>query len=203
MNDTCSTRQKLLETAGEVFAERGFHGATIRDICEKAGANIAAINYHFGDKERLYSEVFKYILEVDCQINPDSYKNCDDPKESLKLYIEIKIKKMLLPGKFSWKGTLMAREMVDPSPVLDEVVQNGIKPMAYDLYEIISNIINKPVDSKEVHLCGASVIGQIFFHKHGLEINKRLHPYINYDEESIKRLAEHIYKFSISALLGM
>src|SRR5688500_1118917 len=57
-NDT--TRQRLLEAAGEVFAEQGFSKATVRDICTRAGANIAAVNYHFGDKEKLYCAVVRY-----------------------------------------------------------------------------------------------------------------------------------------------
>src|SRR5712672_3065728 len=57
---TLETRQRLLEAAGEVFAEHGFRNATIREICEKAKANIAAVNYHFGDKEELYAAVFDY-----------------------------------------------------------------------------------------------------------------------------------------------
>jgi AcrR family transcriptional regulator len=54
------TRRQLLEAAGEVFAEAGFRNATVREICRRAGANIAAINYHFGDKEKLYTEVLRY-----------------------------------------------------------------------------------------------------------------------------------------------
>jgi AcrR family transcriptional regulator len=44
------TRDKILDAAGEVFAEHGFEGATIRAITERAGANVAAVNYHFRDK---------------------------------------------------------------------------------------------------------------------------------------------------------
>ena len=56
-NELTTTRQRLLEAAGQVFAEQGFRAATVRDICQRAGANIAAVNYHFGDKEALYREV--------------------------------------------------------------------------------------------------------------------------------------------------
>ena len=51
------TKARLLEAAGEEFAEKGFELARVRAICERAGANLAAINYHFGDKEQLYVEV--------------------------------------------------------------------------------------------------------------------------------------------------
>ena len=52
--ESSDTEKRLLEAAGEVFAEFGYRAATVRQICEKAGANIAAVNYYFGDKEKLY-----------------------------------------------------------------------------------------------------------------------------------------------------
>ena len=57
------TRRQLLEAAGEVFATAGFRNATVREICRRAGANLAAVNYHFGDKEALYAEVLRYAQQ--------------------------------------------------------------------------------------------------------------------------------------------
>src|SRR5208283_4886901 len=52
-------REKLIEAAGKVFAEVGFDGATVRQICSRAGIDVNAVDEHFGDKLGLYTEVLK------------------------------------------------------------------------------------------------------------------------------------------------
>ena len=56
------TRERLLHAAAEMFAEHGYRDARVRDICQRAGANIAAVNYHFGDKQRLYQEALHHAF---------------------------------------------------------------------------------------------------------------------------------------------
>src|ERR1700759_1103959 len=63
--DGSATRQHLLETAGQVFAERGFAGGTSKEICERAGTPLASVNYHFGSRESLYEAV---LIEAHRQI---------------------------------------------------------------------------------------------------------------------------------------
>src|SRR5580704_6501338 len=58
------TRDKLLDVAGRIFADRGYRAATIREICIAAGANVAAVNYHFGDKLGLYTEAVHTSLRA-------------------------------------------------------------------------------------------------------------------------------------------
>ena len=58
------TRDKLLDVAGRIFADRGYRAATIREICIAAGANVAAVNYHFGDKLGLYTEVVRQSMRM-------------------------------------------------------------------------------------------------------------------------------------------
>ena len=57
-----ATKQKLLRAASRVFVDQGFRNARIRDICQLAGANLAAVNYHFGNKKGLYREVLHSFL---------------------------------------------------------------------------------------------------------------------------------------------
>ena len=59
-----ATRRELLDAAAEVFGEAGYRNATVREICRRAGANIAAINYHFGDKEKLYADVLATLTRA-------------------------------------------------------------------------------------------------------------------------------------------
>ncbi|MCK4914347.1 MAG: TetR/AcrR family transcriptional regulator [Planctomycetes bacterium] len=65
------TREQILCAAEKLFAEKGFSGASIRDITEKADCNIAAVNYHFHGKENLYIEVFHLHMSTirDLRIN--------------------------------------------------------------------------------------------------------------------------------------
>ena len=81
------TKARLLEGAGEEFAEKGFELARVRAICDRAGANLAAINYHFGDKEHLYVEVLREAHR--CGLDPQE-KRFDpglSPAERLRAFI--------------------------------------------------------------------------------------------------------------------
>jgi AcrR family transcriptional regulator len=68
--DAQETRQRLLAAAAEVFAQRGYWEATHVEICQKAKANTAAVNYHFGSKENLYVESWKYAFEKSVEAHP-------------------------------------------------------------------------------------------------------------------------------------
>lgn len=57
MNQRDSTRDRLIAAATKLFAEKGFQGASVRAITRAARANLGAITYHFGSKERLRLEV--------------------------------------------------------------------------------------------------------------------------------------------------
>jgi len=74
-------RERILLAAGREFAERGYEAATIRDICAAAGVNVAAVNYYFGDKRRLYIESVKHAHEQRVRQLPLPEWNVEVPAE--------------------------------------------------------------------------------------------------------------------------
>jgi AcrR family transcriptional regulator len=197
------TRRQLLEAAGEVFAEVGFRNATVREICRRGNANIAAVNYHFGDKERLYLEVLRYssarALEKYPAL-PDVGPKAT-PEKKLRAFIHSFLQRIFDKGPTSWHGRLMSREMIEPTAGLDSVVEEKIRPMAVQLWKIVGEILGRPVADERVRLCSFSVVSQCVFYHHCRPVMARLYPeQPALDAAGIEKLAEHITEFSLAAL---
>jgi AcrR family transcriptional regulator len=63
VNSSASTKERILTAAEALFAQRGFEGASLRQLTAAAGVNLAAVNYHFGSKDHLVEQVFKRRLD--------------------------------------------------------------------------------------------------------------------------------------------
>lgn len=201
---TPDTRERLIEAAGEVFAERGFRDATVREICTKAGANIAAINYHFRDKSGLYLVVLKSAHERAERAFPfvfDGKPVEEAPaRDQLRAFVVITLQRLMDPGKPTWHWRLMVREMVDPTPALDELVAQSIRPKRDLIVSIVRGVVGESVPQDVVEACARSVIGQIFFHKNNRAVIERLFPNVSFDEVGQRAIGEHIARFSLAAL---
>lgn len=193
------TRQRLLEVAGEVFAERGFREATIREICERAKANVASINYHFGDKEALYRSVF------DCL--KSNVPRLDDPKfsglpaeERLHTFVEQILTGFFGEGRPTWFAKLMAHEMTEPTKVLDGLVKHYFSPNVEKLREIVRELIGGKVSESTQMLCVFSIVAQWVFYFISSNVVRRLNTSQRFEAKDIEQLADHITRFSVSAL---
>jgi TetR/AcrR family transcriptional regulator, regulator of cefoperazone and chloramphenicol sensitivity len=195
--------ESILEAAGEIFAEQGFRKTTVRDICKRSGVNLAAINYYFGDKERLYLAVLKYYRGLAVQKYPITFgiHETDTPEEKLSNFVYTFICRFLEEGKTALFGKLLAREFTESTGALDVLVEDFIRPTFIKLSSIIREIVgNKPTD-KKVELCAMSILGQCLYFRNARPIIFRLRHQEGYTSEDIEEIAEHIINFSLKGLI--
>lgn len=197
-----ATRHQLLAAAGGVFAEAGFRDATVREICRRAGANIAAVNYHFGDKEKLYAEVLRFAHGKTLEKHPVLLDVAADapPDKKLRAFVQSLLLRIFDKGPTAWHGRLMMREMIEPTAALDSLVEERIRPMAEQLQKIIAEILDCPLNDERVRPCSFSVVSQCLFYHHCQPVIVRLFPKQAFDLAGIARLADHITRFSLAAM---
>jgi AcrR family transcriptional regulator len=201
-SNSAETRQRLLVAAGEMFAEKGFHAATVRDICQRAGVNIAAVNYYFRSKEELYESVCNYSLDISLnKYSPTLNLRTDaSPEERLHTFVRSFLFSMLDQGQPSWHETLVTREMHNPTKVLDSMVETTIKPRNKLLFTIVRDLLGKSAPDDLTRQCCFSIIGQCLHYRYAQPVICRLNPKQKFDADSITRLADHITRFSLCAL---
>jgi AcrR family transcriptional regulator len=195
------TQQRLLEAAGRVFAEAGFQAAKVRDICARARANIAAVNYHFGDKLGLYREVLR---QAACGTGDTAPFGPGvpgrTPEEKLRLFVRGLLQNMYGEGRPDWSVRLMTHEMAQPSPAFAGVVEQMIRPRYEALRELVAGIIGRSEDERLTRLCAQSIIGQVTIYAHGREVIHRLWPDLRFTPQTLDEIAAHVAAFSYAAL---
>ena len=194
-----ATRQRLLDAAGEIFAEHGFRAATVRDICKRAGANGAAVNYHFGNKQQFYGAVFLYAHDCAMERHPAPTGITAKPDVRLRAFVTSFLRRILDQGRPAWHGKLMAREMVEPTGVLDLMVAKGVRPQFEFLSQVVRELVGD-LPPERLRRLGASVVAQCLFYFHARPVITRLFPELVFDDAEIAALAEHITAFSLAGL---
>jgi AcrR family transcriptional regulator len=195
------TRTRLIEAAGQEFAERGFEGATIRSICARAEANLAAVNYHFGDKERLYQAA---VLEAHRQgcVGPEvleSLGEIEDPVEALRRFVGHMLRHVFAIRDDSWQHRLFTREIMAPTAACDTLVRERIRPRFEFLNRILARL-SPELDESRRTAAAFSVIGQCIFYRMGRPITERLLGPEQLVLLDIEFLTDHITTFTLAAL---
>ena len=125
------TRQKIFEAALDAFAEEGYKRTTVRDICQQAEVNVAAINYHFGGKAELYAEVFAYLFTIEQYGLGENFRAATEAGEAEKFLRDFL--RQIIPLQQddrvrSVKRRIMLHEIFDPSEIFSELMDKYIRP---------------------------------------------------------------------------
>jgi TetR/AcrR family transcriptional regulator, regulator of cefoperazone and chloramphenicol sensitivity len=197
-----ATRVRLLEAAGREFAEKGYECARVRGICDRAGANGAAVNYHFGDKERLYIAA---VLEAHrCGFEVEGDEEALDPSsppaERLRGFIRHFLSRVLAVHEpDDWRHLLMMREMLHPTAASDILIQEAIRPRFDALVGILREFC-PAADERRMWAMAFSVIGQCLHYKMARPITERLIGPEGMALLDVEYLADHLATFCLAAL---
>jgi len=160
--DDGETRQRLVNVAAKLFGARGFSKVTVRDICQQARANVAAVNYHFDGKAGLYHEILQSAIRV-MQGTTEAAKEAGKdrpPSEQFEAYVRIFLERVV-PARESWIHQLMMREIADPTPALEMVFEQVLRPRITYLASIIARLLNCADNDPRVGRCLMSVNAQM------------------------------------------
>ena len=195
------TRDKLIEAAGQVFAERGYQAATIREICRRAGANVAAVNYTFGDKMGLYTEVLRdSVRAAQTAVMRAALDSSLSPEETIRGVIRARLMNLCGGTRPDWHFRLVMHEFSHPTPAMARVVDEGMRPIYDRVRKAVGKILGLPADHETTRLSVNSIVGQILFYTFSQPVLARLQPELKLTPDQLDRIADHIADFSLAYL---
>ncbi len=199
------TRQRLLEAAMRLFAAEGYERVTVRDLAREARTNLAAVNYHFGDKFGLYMEVAKAAVGIMWSVDDLTRPTASEPPERrLRHYIQTQVSKFTLyESGASWIHGLMQHETAGPTPAAEFIVEHAIRPRLRYLAGVVAEIMDIPDDDERV------LWGTVMVHAQCLSFlptkfrKLALTDWTPSVATSIDVVVDHITAFAIAGLTAM
>ena len=200
------TRERLIEAAGSVFAEQGYRGATMREIADRAGANLAAAHYHFGSKQDLYRAVVRAPFERLEQrlaavgaADPQRMSR-DELVALLRARVRALFETLLEPSGIH--ARLMQRELADPTTTLSFVVRRWIDPLRSDMVALLGRLA-PGLPAARLEFCARSLMGQVIFyftHRPALLVMMQRR---SYPPDFADAVTEHVVAFTLGGLEGL
>jgi TetR/AcrR family transcriptional regulator, regulator of cefoperazone and chloramphenicol sensitivity len=205
--DAQETRQRLLAAAAEVFAQRGFWETTHVEICERAKANTAAVNYHFASKENLYIEAWKYSFERSLEAYPPEGGVAPEAPVQERLHGRVLAFMRRIADPNNHEIEIMHKEMANPTGLLAETLQQAIEPMRRGIRAIVQELLGDGAGEQQISFCAMSLMGQCFgpmLHLRRAKMvpgaGRPVGPPFDFD---VEELADHVTQFTLAGIRGI
>ncbi|MCX7050127.1 MAG: CerR family C-terminal domain-containing protein [Candidatus Sumerlaeota bacterium] len=200
-----NSRERILEAAAQVFGQRGYKAATIREICRAAGVGVASVNYYFRNKESLYLAILEDLIRDGFEKYPMDHGI--DAMAPLAVQLRVFIRSFLLrmagdrslPGGAE-RSLLLAREIAEPSPAMNALVERYLKTQKKYLITIVKKLLGPRAPIERVHLCALSIVGQCLQYVYAWRMIERMGVSPGWDEAAMERVARHIAQFSMGGI---
>jgi AcrR family transcriptional regulator len=195
------TRWRLLQAATEVFAEVGYHAATTREICRRAGVNLASIHYYHGDKAALYREVFRLPFLSECNV----FATLDISQASLAEALFCFYGWLFPPTSaddpmLQLFMRLHAREEAEPSGVLDDAMVQAFRPNHEKLLALLCREFGLKKPDAEVDRLSFSLVGLATVYFHNRAAVNHFAPHLIKGKQAKETMAQRLVGYAVALI---
>jgi TetR/AcrR family transcriptional regulator, regulator of cefoperazone and chloramphenicol sensitivity len=197
-----TARRRIVEAAGAVFAAKGFQAATVREICQLAEVNIAAISYYFEDKASLYRDILRAAAEQEKAAYPlPDWAPGTSSATKLHDFILVVMRRLGGVGQSMWQSRLIVREILQPTEFCRDLTEHHFRPHFELMLEILNEILPSDTPDHTRLQTAQTIFGQCIAFRVTSETSRLLIG----DEAmsshySPEGLAKHITQFTLAAL---
>ena len=192
-------RKKLIEAAGQVMSEVGYEAATVRHITERAGVNVAAINYYFGDKQQLYRSVLETVTGSQVRVlNRDCTHG--DPHERLRRYV-YSILMMRSVEEYTWAPLLMAREITELNEGQVDFIVEAVRPLHTIAETIVADLVGGK--SEKSDLAASMVVTLCVNRVRQQRLEERLAPDCAGEHDDPEATVEAVFQFALAGIRAL
>lgn len=203
-----NTRDRLLIQAERLFARKGFAAVSVREITASADSNLAAINYHFGNKTNLYLAVFKErwvprAHKVRKYIQSYlSEKSDPEISDMVRAFATAFLEGAMTDEERRCHINLMLRELTHPTEALKMVVEEVIRPMHHDIRELLRPSLPKSINIEQVTLSIFSIISMVLYFGFAQPVVSLVMDQ-EFDPAFKSRVIDHIVSFAMDGINGL
>jgi AcrR family transcriptional regulator len=201
------TKKRLLNVAEALFAQKGYDAVSIREITAAAHCNLAAVNYHFGNKQNLYLEVFRARWVPRAKRLQEYFRKSlasqDSPTPAA---VAKSLAQAFLVGPLSDEERhrhhqLMVRELGQPTEAFELVAEQVIRPFFKELADTLRPVMPSGIGEERLMLNILSIFAMVLYFNFARVAVTRITGH-EYDSAFKARLVEHIIEFTHRALGG-
>jgi len=159
-------RDRILQAAGAIFADKGFRGSTVREICDVAEVNIASVNYYFGDKKSLYEETLLLARQIGAQTYPTpDFSSFDSPEHRLRGMILLLLNRLVANHSEPWPVKILMAEILDPSPAARPLIDGYIEPFLDAIFTTVAQLLPSEASETLVRQTAFSIVAQCVYYR--------------------------------------
>jgi TetR/AcrR family transcriptional regulator, regulator of cefoperazone and chloramphenicol sensitivity len=199
------SKERILDEAEALFAEKGFYAVTVREITRAARCNLAAVNYHFGNKENLYLEVFKARWVPRARRVQSFFRHLlsmqDRPSlaGTVRALAEAFLKGPLTDDERLRHSQLMIREMAETGPAMDMLMEEVIRPFYGELAVLMAPYQPQAAEKESILLDIVSIFAMVIYFNFARVPVMRVTGE-KYDNVFKETLVDHIVRFCLTGI---